>query len=219
MKIAGSYEIASPQSQVWKAMQDPAVLARTLPGCESLTVTGADQYAATITAGVASIKGTYQGRVRLTDQVEPERFTLHAQGAGAPGTVQAEADVRLEDRGGATLVSYDADAVVGGTIGGVGQRMLTTVAKRTADDFFAAIERELTVGPAVPAETPVEAVPAETATTAGAEEQPAVGQVFQGARAPAAGDRRPVELLAAAVVGAVIALAGVLIGRRTVRGG
>lgn len=218
MKIAGSYEIASPQSAVWKAMQDPAVLARTLPGCQSLTVTGPDEYAATITAGVASIKGTYKGRVRLTDQVEPERFTLHAQGAGAPGTVQAEAAVQLEDRGGATLVSYDADAVVGGTIGGVGQRMLTTVARRTADDFFAAIERELTLGPAA-AEAPAEEAPAEAATTAGTEEHPAVGQVFQGAPAPAAGDRRPVELLAAALVGAVIALAGVLIGRRTVRGG
>lgn len=209
MKIAGSYEIAAPRTAVWQAMQDPAVLARTLPGCRSLEVTGPHEYAATIDAGVASVKGTYTGRVRLSDQVEPERYSLHAQGAGGPGTVQADAAVQLEDRGDSTLVRYDADAVVGGMIGGVGQRMLTTVAERTASEFFSAVERELTGEVPAPAEAPAEAP--------GAAEPAAVGEVFAGAPRPAAPERRLVELLCAAALGAAIALAGVLIGRRCAR--
>ncbi len=215
MRISGSFEIAAPRATVWQAMQDPAVLARTLPGCQSLQVTGPDEYAATVTAGMASVKGTYKGKVRLTDQVEPERYALRAQGAGGPGTVQADATVRLEDHGSSTLVSYDADAVVGGMIGGVGQRMLTSVAQRTADDFFAAIERELTEGAPVPAQAPA-AAPVEGAP-ADAGDAAAAGQVFAGSAQPPAADRRVVELFCAAALGAAIALAGVLLGRRCAR--
>ena len=215
MKISGNYEIAAPRANVWEAMQDPAVLARTLPGCQSLQVTGPDEYAATVTAGMASVKGTYRGKVRLTDQVEPERYTLHAQGAGSPGTVQADATVRLEDRGNSTLVTYDADAVVGGMIGGVGQRMLNSVAQRTADDFFSAIERELTEGAPVPAQA-MAGAPGDGEPAAGGEAG-AVGQVFAGSARPQTADRRVLELLCAAALGAAIALVGVLIGRRTAR--
>ncbi len=215
MKIAGNYRIDAPRDAVWDAMQDPAVLARTLPGCEALEVTGDDEYAATITAGVASVKGTYKGKVRLRDQHQPERYRLQAQGAGGPGTVQADATVSLTDEDGGTLVSYDADAVVGGMIGGVGQRMLTSVAKRTADEFFAAVERELT---GVPVPTPAPAGVPDTGepVPTGERAAPAVGQVFASPAAPAT-DTRVLELLGAAALGAAIALLGVLVGRRTLR--
>lgn len=221
MKITGSHQVAVPRQQLWDALQDPAVLARTLPGCQSLEVTGPGSYAATVTAGVASVKGTYRGKVALSEQDAPGSYRLAAEGAGAPGTVRADALVRLEEDGAGTTVSYDADAVIGGMIGGVGQRMLAGVAKKTAGEFFSAVERELTAEPAVagvaptPAEVapvPAEPVPAEDRA------EVRVGQTFGPARpsGPAAGARSQ-ELLGAALVGAAIALAGVLVGRRLAR--
>jgi carbon monoxide dehydrogenase subunit G len=68
MKISGSNSLNAPVDQVWAAMLDPAVLARCIPGCETLTATGPDQYAMRVTAGVAAIKGTYDGEVALTDK-------------------------------------------------------------------------------------------------------------------------------------------------------
>lgn len=211
MKLTGQHTIDVDRQRVWDALQDPAVLARTLPGCQSLEVTGPDAYAATITAGVASVKGTYQGRVSLAEIQAPASYTLVASGAGAPGTVQAEARVRLEETDGSTTIHYDADAVVGGMIGGVGQRMLVSVAKRTAGEFFTAVEHELFHGPAVP-EAPVPA--AEPSADA------EVGRVFRAAEArpaPTPDDRRIRELGVALVIGAAIALVGVLIGRRLAR--
>ena len=71
MKVTGNHTLPVPRERVWEALQDPAVLARTIPGCESLEVTGPDAYAATVTAGVASVKGTYQGSVQLLDKQAP----------------------------------------------------------------------------------------------------------------------------------------------------
>lgn len=161
------------RDRVWSALHDPAVLVRTIPGCERLEETGPDTYRMTVTAGVASIKGVYQGEVSLAEPEAPQRFVLRARGQGAPGTVDATVEVRLSEVEDGTRVDYDAEAVVGGMIGGVGQRMLTSVAKRTAGEFFTAVEKHLVSGDvsggALPGETPVPAAPVPgTRTPAGA---------------------------------------------------
>jgi carbon monoxide dehydrogenase subunit G len=145
MRIAGNATLHAPVEAVYAALQDPSVLVRTIPGCERLEQVGEDAYQMTVTAGVASVRGTYAGDVRLTDHNAPHSFILRATGSGTPGTVSANVSVDLapgED--GTTVLSYDADTTVGGMIGGVGQRLLTTVAKRTAGEFFTAIDQTLT---------------------------------------------------------------------------
>jgi uncharacterized protein len=214
MKVTGSYTLDVPRQQVWDALQDPAVLARTLPGCESLEVTGPDAFAATVTAGIANVRGSYQGTVRLSDKVDPSSYRLLAEGAGAPGTIRADAQVRLEDGGGSTTVHYDADAVIGGMIGGVGQRVLAGVAKKSAEEFFGAVERELVYGPPT---APAPAIGGPTPAVDGGPPTPEIGQVFRGAPAAPGRERRGVELLLAAVAGAGIALVGVLVGHRLAR--
>jgi carbon monoxide dehydrogenase subunit G len=147
MRIAGTATLNAPVDAVYAALQDPRVLVRTIPGCVRLEQVGEDAYAMTVTAGVASVRGTYAGDVRLSDHRAPHRFTLRADGSGSPGTIAANVSVELaEGDGGTTVLSYDADAVVGGMIGGVGQRLLTTVAKRTASEFFTAVDGVLAGG-------------------------------------------------------------------------
>ena len=145
MKISGQNTVAAPVQQVWDALLDPAVLVRTIPGCERLEETGDHTYAMTVSAGVAAIKGTYDGTCTLSDLDEPTTLTMKVQGAGAPGTIGATVAVSFGDNGdGTTLLEYDADAVVGGMIGGVGQRMLSSVSKRMAAEFFGNVERAIT---------------------------------------------------------------------------
>ena len=158
-----------------------------------------------MTAGVASIKGSFDGDVRLADRQPPHSFTLHASGAGAPGTVTAEARVTLapaEDGG--TRLTYDADATIGGVIGGVGQRMLSGVAKKTAAEFFAAVDRDLSGAP-VPVEVAPAPVPVEAAAApAGVWTRPAP-EIDPGRQ-------RMRDLLVGASFGAIVALLGVIIG-------
>jgi len=159
MKITGTATVGHPVDSVYAALTDPAVLVRTLPGCQRLEQTGPDTYQATVAAGVASIKGLFDGGVRLADQCPPESLTLHASGAGTPGTVDAVAHVRLvPGPAGGTVIHYAADATVGGVLGGVGQRMLSGVARKTAAEFFAAVDREIAGVPPVSVATAVPAV-------------------------------------------------------------
>ncbi|MFI7463381.1 carbon monoxide dehydrogenase subunit G [Nonomuraea sp. NPDC049646] len=209
MKVAGSAVIGVQRDRVWAALQDPAVLVRTIPGCERLEETGPDTYRMTVNAGVASIKGVYQGEVALAEPRAPESFTLRARGQGAPGTVEATVLVRLSEIDGGTRVDYDADAVIGGMIGGVGQRMLGSVAKRTAGEFFSAVEGHLSAPPPLPAAQTAPEAAHEAAREAAREAAPAVYE-----RPPARhAEPRPWALLAAFGMGAAAALAGVTVGR------
>jgi uncharacterized protein len=216
MRVSGNTVLNAPRERVWEALNDPAVLVRTIPGCHRLEAVGDDAYRMTVFAGVASIKGTYEGEVRLTEQVHPDSFLLRAAGAGAPGTVNADVRVTLAADGELTQLAYDADAVVGGVIGGVGQRVLSGVARKTAGEFFQAVDDVLT-GRAAAA-----APPAGTTEAAGVVpgapalgEEPgaaAVGRVYE-APAPAPRAARPGgDFGLGVIVGAAIALAGAVVG-------
>jgi len=229
MKLSGTAAIGHPVADVYAALTDPAVLVRTLPGCQRLELVGPDSYEATMAAGVGSIKGLFDAQVRLSDQSAPDSFTLHASGTGVPGTVDAVAHVRLAaNPAGGTEIHYAAEATVGGVIGGVGQRMLAGVAKRTAGEFFAAVDRELAIVAVAPVSLPTPelvgaatgaAEPVEPTAAAPAESRsPAPQAVPKGAvwtrpmDAPDPQRHRVRELVLAASFGAGIALLGVLIG-------
>jgi carbon monoxide dehydrogenase subunit G len=217
MKVSGSAVLNAPVEQVWAAFNDPAVLARTLPGCQELREVGPDAYKMTITAGVASIKGTYEGDVALTQQNPPGSFVLKAAGAGAPGTVSADVAVNLVDSpSGGTHLTYDADAVVGGVIGGVGQRMLTGVAKKMAGQFFQAVDADIAGVRAPAAAAPgAAAVPTAAGPAVPAPAVPAVAGAAPAVHVPAAPVAAPPptrDFLVGTLVGAAIALAGVAVG-------
>jgi carbon monoxide dehydrogenase subunit G len=136
MKIEGSADIPAPRERVWKAFLDPATLAQAIPGCEKLEVAGEGEFRAIMKVGVAAIKGTFEGKVRLSDLEPPNRYRMAVEGTGSPGFVRGEASMELSDTEGGTRVAYSADVQVGGLIASVGQRMLGGVSKMMLDQFF-----------------------------------------------------------------------------------
>ena len=144
MKIDGTHEIKAPRERVYALLTDPEVLRRCLPGCESLEKTGEDTYAAIMKAGVGMVKGTFKGNVKLAEMRPPEHYRLEVEGKGGPGFVKGTGDFDLEELGGATLIRYAGEMQVGGTIAGIGQRMIQGAAKMMAARFFAALEAEAT---------------------------------------------------------------------------
>jgi carbon monoxide dehydrogenase subunit G len=203
MKIAGADVVPFPVEQVWDAILDPRVLVATIPGCERLETTGDHQYAMTVTAGVAAIKGTYAGSCALSDLDRHRSLVMRLQGAGAPGTIDATVDVSFEDLGAeGTRIAYEADAVVGGMVGGVGQRMLTSVSKRMAGEFFGNVGASL-VG---------QRAPASVVETPEADAQEPSTAVFTAPARPSSVASQD-DFVKGIAVGAGLVVLGVVVGR------
>lgn len=140
MELSGEHVFNLPREQVYNMMLDPEVLKASLPGCENLEAIGEDEYAATMKIGIAMIKGTFSGKVRITDKVAPERYTMHIEGSGPQGQVNGSGQLEFIDNGDTTTVKYNGEANVTGTIARVGARMIQPAARTIAGQFFKSIE-------------------------------------------------------------------------------
>jgi carbon monoxide dehydrogenase subunit G len=140
VKIDGSYTFNASRDKVWQVLLDPKVMAQCMPGCESMKEIGPDQYEATMKVGIASVKGTYKGKVSIKDKQPPAHYVLSGEGAGGPGFMQGDVSIDLAEKDGQTVLKYSTDAKVGGLIASVGQRMLNGVAKMMVDQFFRKME-------------------------------------------------------------------------------
>jgi uncharacterized protein len=136
MKISGSSTLAVPPDRAYQMMQDPEVLARAMPGCESLERIGPDEYRMKMKMAMASISGAFDGKVSITDQQPPTSFKLTVEGSGKIGFMKGEGLLKLAPSGEGTEVSYEGDVQVGGTIAAVGQRLIDATAKMMIKRFF-----------------------------------------------------------------------------------
>lgn len=136
MKISGSYTLAVPQQRAYELLQDPDVLARCMPGCDRLQRVGPDEYEMKMKMALASMSGLFDGKVRIADQSPPDSFRLIVEGNGKIGFLKGNGLLRLTPQDNTTLVAYEGDVQVGGTIASVGQRLLDTTAKMMIKKFF-----------------------------------------------------------------------------------
>jgi uncharacterized protein len=198
MKVTGEHAFNVSREQVWTALQDPRMLAGAMPGARRLEPTGPDQYTITIDVGVGSVKGTYDGTFALSDKEEGQACTVRATASGRPGSVDTVARMRLSDRDGGVLLTYEADATVTGPLAGVGQRLMGAAARRTTEQFLTSLETMISSPPA-------EAEPEPAAAAPGAEI----------VAAPRRTDTR--VIVTSALGGFLLALVGVAVGRWTAR--
>lgn len=136
MKLEGEFTFNAPREKVWSILNDPAVLKKHMPGCESLEAVGDDQYEAVLKIGVGAIKGSYKAKLTLKDKNPPESYTLQIEGSGRPGFVKGEGRVHLKDLAGQTALSYSGELQVGGLIARVGQRLLGSISEKMTRQFF-----------------------------------------------------------------------------------
>lgn len=137
MEFSGEYRIPAPRQKVWEALNDPAILQQAIPGCESLEKTSDTELKATVRMRVGPVSAKFGGKVTLSDFDPPNSYRISGEGqGGAAGFAKGGAVVKLADDGGGTVLTYTADAQVGGKIAQVGARLIEGTAKKLADEFF-----------------------------------------------------------------------------------
>jgi carbon monoxide dehydrogenase subunit G len=143
MKIQGTHTFDAPRERVWRALLDPGVLARTLPGCEKLERVGENNYLGVLNVQVGPVKGQFQGTLVLTDVRPLEGYHMKLDGKGPAGFMNGEGDLLLTDAGGSTVLTYDIDSQVGGRVAAVGQRLLESSSKSIARQGLEGLAREI----------------------------------------------------------------------------
>lgn len=144
MEILGSQTIPATQEQVWDALNNPDVLKKCLPGCESVEQTSPDLFKVKITTAIGPLKAKFSGTLQVTEAKPPESCVLIFEGqGGAVGFGKGSSSVTLKTVPDGTELSYSAKAHVGGKLAQIGSRLIDSVAKKMSDDFFKAFNQEL----------------------------------------------------------------------------
>jgi carbon monoxide dehydrogenase subunit G len=137
MKLEGSQDIAADRATVWAALNDPAILEASIPGCQELEMETETRLHAKVKQKIGPVSATFDGVVELTDINPPESYHIAGEGkGGAAGFAKGGADVKLEEIEGGTRLIYHAEAKVGGKLAQLGSRLIDGVAHKLANQFF-----------------------------------------------------------------------------------
>ena len=138
MQMTGEQRIAAPRQKVWEALNDPAVLAQCIPGCQSLDRDGDNRFVAVAEVKIGPIGARFKGNVALSDIDAPNGYTITGSGSGGiAGSAKGGARVRLADApGGGTVVAYEVEAEVGGRMAQLGGPIIDATARNLAGKFF-----------------------------------------------------------------------------------
>ncbi|MCI4664837.1 MAG: carbon monoxide dehydrogenase subunit G [Neomegalonema sp.] len=139
MEMAGRYRLAARREDVWRGLNDPEILAKSIPGCQELSKEGDDGFAATVKARLGPVSVTFKGAVTLENLNPPASYTLRGEGkGGVAGFGKGSADVTLEevDGGAATILSYASEAQIGGKLAQIGSRLIRGSVKKLTGEFF-----------------------------------------------------------------------------------
>lgn len=140
MKLDGSYCMKAPRTRVWFVLNDTQSLKSALPGCEEMIEVETGIYEVVLKVGVAGIRGTYRGKVRIENCIPDRSYTMTVEGKGAPGFIRGVGDIVLADDPTGTSVTYTGTLHVGGTLAAVGQRLIQGASRMVVGQFFSRLE-------------------------------------------------------------------------------
>lgn len=148
VEVRGSQKVAHVNPAVlYERMTDPEALRRSTPGLKTLEPDGDSRYRVAVEMGVAAVKGRFEGTIEVADPKPGEGFTLRMDMQGPSGFVQASVPILLRADGDGSVIDYTGEAQVGGTVAGVGQRVLGGIAKWIVGQFFASLAKEASISP------------------------------------------------------------------------
>ena len=148
MTMNGEVTLPATKDVVWAKLNDAEVLKACIPGCEQLNKDDETHFSAVVKVKLGPVKASFKGRVELVDLDPPNGYRIQGEGEGGiAGFAKGGAKVALSDAGeGQTLLRYDVEAQVGGKLMQLGSRLIDSVSKKLADEFFANFAKAVSEG-------------------------------------------------------------------------
>ena len=136
MKLAGSYKLNVKKEVVWKALNDPEILKKCIPGCDVFEKESNTVFNATATNQIGPMNATFSGKLSLSNIQENRSYKLSGEAQSSVGFANGIADVKLTEENGLTILNYEVDITVGGKVAQLGSRLINGIAKKMSDYFF-----------------------------------------------------------------------------------
>ena len=144
MKVEGEHTFNGTREDVWNMFRDTEVMSAALPGTKSMELVGENTYQAVMNVRVGPVAGEFSGDLVISNEKYPDSYTMSVEGKGKPGFMKGVGDINLIDQGdNTTLMQYTGDVQIGGTLAGVGQRLIDTVSKSLISQAFETLDSVL----------------------------------------------------------------------------
>lgn len=144
MDMNGERQISAEIAVVWDALNNPEILGKVIPGCETIEKISDTELTATVKAKIGPVSARFKGKVVLSDLDPPNSYTISGEGQGGPaGFGKGSANVSLREDGKFTVLQYKASAQVGGKLAQIGTRLVDGAARKLTNEFFDNFAKEL----------------------------------------------------------------------------
>jgi uncharacterized protein len=143
VNVSGEREFAAPRAEVWRVLNDPASMARTMPGVESFDIHDEKRWTANvkIPLGLGGLKMKIE--MEKTEEREPEHAKLSMKGTGVGALLSMQTSFELTDAAGGTSMQWTAVVRLAGPVASMGQRVLQPIVNQQVQHVLAALDREI----------------------------------------------------------------------------
>jgi uncharacterized protein len=144
VNVSGDRNFDAPRGTVWKVMNDPAAMAKTMPGVESFDVHDDRHWTANvkIPLGLGGLKMTVD--MQKVEEREPDFAKMAIKGNGVGAIMNMETSFTLSEAdGGGTAMAWSAEVKILGPVGSMGQRVLQPIVNQQVQHVLTALDGQV----------------------------------------------------------------------------
>lgn len=176
MQVKGVHTFKVTKSELWELLMDPEVLAKITPGVSKLETIDTDHYKSISDIKIGPVKGSFKGKLKVIDKIEPESFAIEMEQLSKIGNAHGTIAMKLADiESDSAELSFDGKVNLSGVIARTGQRVLSGVANTITKEVFASLEQHVEeVAEAQPTSPKIESQDVDTIESELSKEAPPV---------------------------------------------
>jgi hypothetical protein len=144
VNVSGEKTFDAPRDVVWRVLNDPESMAKTMPGVESFEIHDDRRWTANVKVplGLGGLKMKVD--MEKVEEREPEFAKLAVKGHGVGAMMNMETSFTLEDAPeGSTSMSWSADVKIAGPVGSMGQRVLQPIVNQQVQHVLSALDAQI----------------------------------------------------------------------------
>jgi hypothetical protein len=141
--VSGTKELAASRETVWGIINEPAEMAKLMPGVESFELQDERHWTAKVKVplGLGGLKMTIN--FEKLEERPLEFASMRAKGTGVGALMDMKTSFTLSEAERGTSMAWEADVKIAGPVGAMGQRVLQPIVNQQVGLVLAALEQRV----------------------------------------------------------------------------